>query len=48
MENMDKQARGESENTDSHNDFTSIGPFRRTLCIMAEGNKGDYNKRTSG
>lgn len=44
----EKQARGESENTDSHNDFTSIGPFRRTLCIMAEGNKGDYNKRTSG
>lgn len=48
MENMDKQARGESENMDIHNDFTSIGPFRRTLCIMAEGNKGDYSKRTSG
>lgn len=41
MEDMDKQARGESEIINIHSDFTSIGPFRRTLCVMAEGNKGD-------
>lgn len=40
MEDTDKQVKGDSENINIHNDFTSIGPFRRN-CVMAEGNKGD-------
>ena len=35
MEDMDKQAKSESENVNMHNDFTSTGTFRRN-CIMAE------------